>query len=115
MANFKIDDGNYDGLAGWADDAADITAPVKSYPPNDFGLYDMAGNVNEWVADVYRQIIDDEANDFNYFRGNIYTKQAFNEEGELIVITTDSIPMDTLPNGKIVVSQLPGSPGKKNS
>jgi len=112
LANFKIDDGNYDGLAGWSDDAADITAPVKSYPPNDFGLYDMAGNVNEWVADVYRQIIDDEANDFNYYRGNIYTKQAFNEDGELVVITPDSIPMDTLPNGKIIVSQLPGSPGK---
>ncbi len=113
MANFKIDDGNYDGLAGWADDAADITAPVKSYPPNDFGLYDMAGNVNEWVGDVYRQIIDDEANDFNYYRGNIYTKQAFDEEGNLIVITSDSIPMDTLPNGKIIVSQYPGAPGKK--
>ena len=113
LANFKIDDGNYDGLAGWSDDAADITSPVKTYPPNDFGLYDMAGNVNEWVADVYRQIIDDEANDFNYYRGNIYTKQAFDENGELIIITTDSIPMDTLPNGKIIVSQLPGSPGKK--
>jgi gliding motility-associated lipoprotein GldJ len=113
LANFKIDDGNYDGLAGWADDAADITAPVKTYPPNDFGLYDMAGNVNEWVADVYRQIIDDEANDFNYYRGNIYTKQAFDENGELIIITPDSIPMDTLPNGKIIVSQLPGAPGKK--
>ncbi|HFX17634.1 MAG TPA: gliding motility lipoprotein GldJ [Flavobacteriales bacterium] len=113
MANFKIDDGNYDGLAGWSDDAADITAPVKTYPPNDFGLYDMAGNVNEWVGDVYRQIIDDEVNDFNYFRGNVYTKQAFDENGKLIIITSDSIPMDTLPNGKIIASQLPGSPGKK--
>jgi len=112
LANFKIDDGNYDGLAGWSDDAADITAPVKTYPPNDFGLYDMAGNVNEWVADVYRQIIDDEANDFSYFRGNVYTKQAFNEDGELVIITPDSIPMDTLPNGKIITAQLPGSPGK---
>jgi len=113
LANFKIDDGNYDGLAGWSDDAADITAPVKTYPPNDFGLYDMAGNVNEWVADVYRQIIDDEANDFNYYRGNVYTKQAFDINGNLIIITPDSIPMDTLPTGKIVVSQLPGSPGRK--
>ena len=113
LANFKIDHGNYDGLAGWSDDAADITAPVKTYPPNDFGLYDMAGNVNEWVADVYRQIIDDEASDFSYFRGNVYTKQAFDEDGHLIIITPDSIPMDTLPNGKIIVSQLPGSPGKK--
>ena len=113
MANFKISDGNYDGLAGWSDDGADITSPIKSFPPNDFGLYDMAGNVNEWVGDVYRQIIDDEASDFNYYRGNIYTQQAFNEDGELVVIVPDSIPMDTLPNGRIVISQLPGSMGKK--
>ncbi|MBI6117505.1 formylglycine-generating enzyme family protein [Salegentibacter maritimus] len=29
------------------------TAPVKSFPPNDFGLYEMAGNTWEWVLDTY--------------------------------------------------------------
>ncbi|MDN3724768.1 gliding motility lipoprotein GldJ [Aequorivita sp. SDUM287046] len=108
MANFKQGDGDYGGIAGWSDDGADITAQVKSYEPNDFGLYDMAGNVAEWVADVYRPIVDDDFNDFNYYRGNVYTKNAIGEDGKVKVVTMDSIVYDTLSNGKIVARNLPG-------
>ncbi|MGB7785685.1 MAG: gliding motility lipoprotein GldJ [Salinimicrobium sp.] len=108
MANFKQGDGDYGGIAGWSDDGADITAEVKSYEPNDFGLYDMAGNVAEWVADVYRPIVDDEFNDFNYYRGNVYTKNAITEDGTVKVLGVDEITYDTLSNGKIVARNLPG-------
>ena len=107
LANFKQGKGDYGGIAGWSDDGADITAEVKSYKPNDHGLYDMAGNVAEWVADVYRPIVDDEISDFNYYRGNIYMKTAIGEDGKVVVLQ-DSIVYDTLPNGKIVAVNMPG-------
>ena len=107
-ANFKQGDGDYGGIAGWSDDGADITQITKFYEPNDYGLYDMAGNVAEWVADVYRPIVDDEYTDFNYYRGNVYTKNKIGEDGKVVLISSDSIGYDTLQNGKVVADALPG-------
>ncbi len=108
LANFKQGNGDYGGIAGWSDDGADITNEVKKYPANDFGLYDMAGNVAEWVQDVYRPIVDNEANDFNYFRGNLYTKNMIGADGKIVIVTKDNIKYDTLSNGRIVARNLPG-------
>ncbi|WP_394974836.1 gliding motility lipoprotein GldK [uncultured Croceitalea sp.] len=47
MANFKPQRGDY------AADAALYTVEAKSYEPNDFNLYNMAGNVSEWTSSSY--------------------------------------------------------------
>lgn len=48
---FKIINNFYDGMAGVLNDYADITAPVKSFYPNEFGIYNLNGNVSEIVAE----------------------------------------------------------------
>jgi sulfatase modifying factor 1 len=54
LANFKRSGGDYGGMAGALNDKAFTPAPVRSNWPNDYGLYNMAGNVNEWTADLFR-------------------------------------------------------------
>ncbi|MFC2110471.1 gliding motility lipoprotein GldJ [Bacteroidota bacterium] len=108
LANFKQGKGDYSGLAGWTNDGADITNEIKSYPPNAFGLYDMAGNVAEWVYDVYRPIIDTDMNDFNYVRGNIFYKKLIDENGKVNIADYSEILYDTLPNGKVIPRDIPG-------
>ena len=79
MANFKITSGNNMGVAGDLNDGGDITVPVKSYQPNDFGLYNMAGNVNEWVSDVYRQLSFEDFDDFNPYRGHVFMDKQYED------------------------------------
>src|ERR1700761_6559632 len=79
LANFKRGLGDNMGVGGYLNDKSDITAPVRSFPPNDFGLYQMAGNVNEWVQDTYRQTSFEEFEDFNPFRGNEYKNKRLSD------------------------------------
>jgi len=68
LANFRRGRGDYAGIAGKLNDGAMITSYVYEYPPNDFGLYNIGGNVSEWVQDVYRPMSFQDMNDLNPIR-----------------------------------------------
>jgi gliding motility-associated lipoprotein GldJ len=82
-ANFVRGRGDYMGVAGNLNDGADVTAPVDSYWPNDYGLYHMAGNVSEWVLDVYRPLSTEDFDEFRPFRGNVFKTKLLNNEGSV--------------------------------
>ncbi len=84
QANFVRGRGDMMGLSGDLNDGFVFTAPVNAFLPNDFGLYNMAGNVNEWVMDVYRETSSVELAEVNSFRGNVYTQYQKDENGNYV-------------------------------
>ena len=59
VANFKPLRGRY------ADDGATATTDICSYAPNDYGLFDMAGNVAEWTSSAFDESSYAYIHDFN--------------------------------------------------
>jgi gliding motility-associated lipoprotein GldJ len=106
QANFVRGRGDMMGMGGNLNDHASITAPVDAFWPNEFGLYNMAGNVNEWVMDVYRTLSSADVQEYNPFRGNMYVSPIFTEstvEGRNVKVPQ----IDSL--GRVVYS-IPADP-----
>ena len=82
QANFVRGRGDMMGVSGALNDRRVITNPVDEFAPNDFGLYNMAGNVNEWIMDVYRETTYQETSEYNSYRGNIYSRPVLDENGK---------------------------------
>ena len=106
LANFQKGGGDYMGVAGDLNDAGDVTTPVYSYWPNDYGLYGMAGNVSEWVMDVYRPLTPTDEDDFRPFRGNQYQTQVKDQDG---IVVQDSLQYHVDPiTGDSDIISIPG-------
>jgi gliding motility-associated lipoprotein GldJ len=82
MANFKRGSGDFMGVAGGLNDNAAIPGPIDAYYPNGFGIYNMSGNVSEWVADIYRPLNSKDVDDLNPYRGNVFKKPVKDENNE---------------------------------
>lgn len=90
-ANFVRGRGDYMGIAGHLNDNADVTAPVNAYWPNDYGLYNMAGNVSEWVLDVYRPLSSEDFDEFRPFRGSVFKTKVLNNAGAIEQKNTQTV------------------------
>ncbi|MCF6332183.1 MAG: SUMF1/EgtB/PvdO family nonheme iron enzyme [Draconibacterium sp.] len=108
-ANFIRGRGDMMGIAGALNDNADIAAPVFSYEPNDYGLYCMSGNVNEWVADVYRSLSFNDVDEFNPFRGNVITERKRDANGTWMVDKYGEIIKDTIADERNYLDGDPNS------
>ena len=109
LENFKQGRGDYSGVGGWNNDGAPTTADVRQYPSNDLGIYGMYGNVAEWTADVYRPIIDEEASDFNYYRGNMPQQTVKNADGTYKKVDPKDMKFERLADGREIYKGLPGT------
>jgi formylglycine-generating enzyme required for sulfatase activity len=72
--NFGARDGGLGGYAEGRDQWLDETSPVASFPANAFGLYDVQGNVFEWLQDCYEADVSDHTDTSPNFDGDCSTR-----------------------------------------
>ena len=88
LANFKRGRGDYAGIASksgkFQNDGEILPTNVYDMAPNDYGLYNMAGNMNEWVFDVYRTSTFQDVDDLNPVRKDGVYDEAENYKNTLL-------------------------------
>ena len=88
LANFKRGRGDYAGIASnsgkFQNDGEILPTNVYDMAPNDYGLYNMAGNMNEWVDDVYRPLSFQDVDDLNPVRRDGVYDDASNYKNSLL-------------------------------
>jgi sulfatase modifying factor 1 len=97
LANFKRGRGDYAGIAGRLNDGALITTYIYEFPPNDYGLYNMAGNVSEWVMDIYRPLSHQDFDDLNPIRRDDFIDSHSDYRNRYTKVEKDSTI--TMPDG----------------
>ncbi len=116
VANVKRGRGDLMGVAGNLNDAGFVTTPVFSYWPNDYGLYNMAGNVNEWVADVFRPLSFEDVTEYNPYRGNVFKNNYIDPVSNQVLINDTSGQKNSwlgMP-GTTVFDDLSGNQNRRN-
>jgi len=99
QCNFADMNTDYDWSDDSVDDGYEYTAPVDSYLPNGYGLYDMAGNVWEWCADWY---------DSGYYANSPNDNPLGPDSGTYRVLRGESWRSN--PHGLRAAHRIPGNP-----
>ncbi len=73
-----------------------------------FTLYSIQRALRGQVSGLIIEDTEEEFSDFNYYRGNVFTKNKVGADGKVAIITADSIGYDTLATGKVIATTLPG-------
>lgn len=106
--NYKQGEGTY------SRDGATFTLPVKSYTPNKFGVYNMAGNVSEWTLDAYSPsavafvndlnpvlLYDADENDADALKRKVVRGGSWKDNGEQLNSETRNYSVDYEPHSYI--------------